>query len=120
MILIVYGLLALISLVMITIGLSRPSESSQALVGFLFLFLLGVVLINGSLEYQVGENINTSYTYVNSSSSQINNTVEYRSDIYKNFDDTTSHRFGYYLALASAVGFIGVIIGLKKSTEEED
>lgn len=105
---------------MITIGLARPSESSQAIIGFFFLFLLGVVLVNGSLEYKTGENTNTTYQYFNSSSLQINNTIEYKTDIYNNFNDTTSHRFGYFLSIASAIGMIGVFIGLKRSRTEED
>ena len=109
-----------ISLVMITIGLAKPSESAQALIGFFFLFLLAMTIIGGDLEYSVGENTNTSYSYMNDTSLQINTTTEYKAYNYNNFDDTTSRRIGYYLTVASAVGFAGVLFSLKKTKEEKE
>ena len=117
MILILFGFFVLISLVMITIGLARPSESAQALVGFFFMFVLSGIMLSGDLAYPIGKNTTISYSYsldINSSV-QINNTVSLERDEYNQFNDTTSHIIGYYLAIASAVGFIGTMFSIRKS-----
>jgi hypothetical protein len=96
---------------MIIIGLTKPLESAQALIGFVFLFLLAMLIIGGNLEYQSGENKTTSYNY---NSTTLNNTVEIKNFTYTKFNDTTSKQIGYYLAIASIVGFVGVILSLKR------
>ena len=55
MILTLFIILAVISIALIVLGLSKPSESAQALIGFVFLFLLAMVVIGGNLEYKTGE-----------------------------------------------------------------
>ena len=110
MILTLYGVLVFISLVLIVLGLVRPNESAQALVGFFLLFLLGVIIINGNLEYETGAVINTTYTYSGDSVSETSQSVI---NTYNYFDDTTSHQVGYYLSIGSAIGFIGVLYGLR-------
>jgi hypothetical protein len=104
--------ICLIALVMIVIGLTKPLESAQALIGFVFLFLLSIIIIGGNLEYEKGVNTNSSYAY------DSYNRVNYTSQIvvydYTKFNDTTSKQIGYYLAIASIVGFVGVILSLKR------
>lgn len=43
-----------LSLILIAIGLFRPEHTELALVGFVFLFLLSLVLIVGDLQYKTG------------------------------------------------------------------
>ena len=112
MILTLFGVIVTIALVLIVIGLSRPTESAQALIGFFLLFLLSLTILNGNLEYDVGATINTTYTYTGSQVTATDQTV---TNQYAFFDDTTSHRVGYYLAVASAIGLIGVMWSLKKT-----
>jgi len=113
MILSLFVVLVGISLVLIIIGLVRPTESAQALVGFFFLFLLALIIVGGSLQYETGINTTSTYGYnVNGTLVSTDQSVMYN---YANFDDTTSHRIGYYLALASAVGFIGVFCSVAKT-----
>ena len=112
MILSLYIVLIAISLILIIIGLAKPTESAQSLIGFFFLFLLSFVILNGNLEYETGADINTTYGYTGDS---VVSTAQTITNNYANFDDTTSHRIGYYLALASAIGFIGVIVSTKRS-----
>jgi len=120
MILTLFLVFVAISLVMITIGLARPSESAQAIIGFFLLFLLAVtVIIPGNLEYQSGSMTNTSYTYVNST--QINTTSEITTFQYDSFTDQTgASGFGYWLAIASAVGMIGVFFSLKRTNWRDE
>lgn len=113
MILPLYGFLVAISLVLIIIGLTKPSESAQALVGFFFLFLLATSLIGGNLQYEVGANMTTNISYdVAGNVISTEQTVSYG---YQNFNDETSRRIGIYLAIAAAVGFAGVLFALGRT-----
>lgn len=105
MILGLYAVLVGISLVLIIIGLNKPSESAQALTGFFFLFLLSLVILNGNLEYETGENI--TYTY---NSGNLTNSMKLYT--YDSFTGSDSKTIGYYMALGSGVGFIGVLFSL--------
>lgn len=117
MILLLYAFLVTISLVLIIIGLAKPEESAQAIIGFFFLFLLSFVIMNGNLEYQTGENVTTTFTYNNNLTNSSHEVSVYN---YDNFNDPTSRMMGYYLAIASAIGFACVLYSLKGSREEED
>lgn len=121
MILTLFAFFVGISLVMITIGLSKPTESAQALIGFTFLFLLALVLMGNNLEYKTGEQQNTTYSYIDNTT-QIDTTSQTTSYIYENYDDSTgwfnTHTVGFYMAVASIIGFIGVLISLKGGWKE--
>ena len=117
MILTLFGVLIAISLVFIVIGLIKPDESAMALVGFLFLFLLSFIVLTSNLEYQVGNYINTTYTY--DSTGNVNFTQQTVADHYENFDDSNSHTMGYYMVIISVVGFVGVLLGLKSAWKKE-
>ena len=133
-----------ITLVIIFLSFYAPEHSELGLVGFLFLFLLSLVILGGDIQYKTG--VNETYTYgclccvegivigqpYNESQggcSSENASLEVigvtKVDQYATFTagGTVSHIVGYYLAVASLVGFIGVILGLKsqfKQRREED
>jgi len=121
MILGLFGFLVLIALVLIIIGLTRPTESAQALIGFVFLFILSVLILTGNLEYEVGSVVNSSYTY--DSSGRVNYTSQLIANQYIPFTDSGDSKFqhwtGYYLALGSAAGFIGTLFSLRKVRKGE-
>lgn len=112
MILTLFGVLVFISLVLIGIGLIIPTESAQALIGFFLLFLLALVIINGGLEYESGAEISTSYAY---SGQEVVSSAQNVTQTYSYFNDSTSRNVGYYMAIASAIGFIGVIYSLGRA-----
>lgn len=112
MILTLWTTLALFSLVLIVIGLVKPDESAQAIIGFFFLFLLSFPLINGSLEIETGANITTTFSY--DVSGNVNGSLQNVDYDYTLWKDTTSHNIGYWLAIASSVGFFGVLFNLDK------
>lgn len=122
-----YVVLIFISLVLIFLSFYASEHSELGLVGFLFLFLLSMVMIGGDLQYKTGENttITTVYNYDNTT---LINSTEYSTqlDNYETFTagGVLSHTLGYYLAIASIVGFIGVLVGLRsqfnRRREEED
>ena len=116
-----YGVLIAVALVLIIIGLAKPTESAQALIGFFLLFILSIVIINGSLEYEVGSVVNTTYSY------DVDGTVNFTSQniayTYESFVDQpgeqTAHWIGYYLALAAGVGFVGTIWSLRRNKKPD-
>ena len=112
--LIIWSILVTISLVLIVIGLTRPTESAQALIGFFFLFLLSFSIINGTLEYVTGTTTTTTYSYINDS---ISSTLEVEQNTHTNF---SNHNIGFWFAVASAIGFAGVLYSLKKTKWEDE
>lgn len=115
MILTLFAVIVFIALVMIIVGLVRPTESAQALIGFTFLFLMSIVLINGSLQYETGATTSSNFTYDNTG--QVITAVQAVNYSYENFDDTTSHRVGYWMAIAAVIGFLGVILSLRRTKD---
>lgn len=63
-------------------------------VGFLFIFLLSVIVVSNNLQTQTG-NIITQ----NGSTSTVTATYTF-------YNDTSSHYIGYFMAIASAIGMI--------------
>ena len=115
MILTLFGVIVLIALILIIIGLTRPTESAQALIGFTFLFLMSMILINGSLEYETGALTQSNFSY--DSSGQVTSSTQSVTYSHETFDDDTSHKVGYYMAIASVVGFLGVILSLRRTKD---
>ena len=112
----------LLSLVIVALGLFKPEHSELGLIGFLFLFLLSLVVLYGDIQYKVGEN----YTYDclccvdgrlgQTCDDNTSNLVKIASiDYYVTFESggTFSHLVGYWLAVGSFIGFIGVLMGLR-------
>ena len=118
MILWIYILFASISIVLIAIGLSKPTESAMALIGFTFLFLLSFTVSGHDLEYKTGEQINRSYDAANNTLNEITTYT------YNDYNDETglfnAHRFGYFLAVVSIIGFTGTLISLKGGWRQND
>jgi hypothetical protein len=108
----------LITLIIIFLSFYNTEHAELGIVGFLFLFLLSLIMMTGDIQYKTGEN--TTYTYECLDPCQIGNltpfmTATTTADTYTDFSagGPISHTVGYYLAVASIVGFIGVIVGLK-------
>lgn len=131
-----YLILILISLVFIFLCFYAPEHSELGIVGFLFLFLLSLVMLGGDIQYKVGVNTTTTTTYEYENLTETPDTTaqyllistsEARADVdvYETFTagGTLSHTVGFYMAIASIVGFIGVLVGLRsqfKRRDEED
>lgn len=113
----------LLSIIIIALGLFRPEHTELSLVGFVFLFLLSMVILEGNIQYKVGEDINTTYNYscietcdqTGNTSLMLSSTTITNRDVYDTFTagGTLSHLVGYWLAIASIIGFIGVLMSLK-------
>jgi hypothetical protein len=114
LILSLYLSLIAISIILIIIGLFLPNHSEQALIGFFFLFLLSLSILNGTLEYETGSTVTSTYSYDGAGS--INGTAQ---NIVYSYNTFQNHNIGYYLAIASAVGFIGVIFSIRRTYKNE-
>lgn len=114
--LILFIIFLVLSFILITLGLFKTEHSELSLIGFLFLFLLSLIIISNSVSYQIGTETNTSYSYTADVTPLLNNTYEITRDIYVTSPDNNSftHTVGYWLAIVSIVGFIGVIVSLRK------
>jgi len=101
-----------VALVLVVVGLSKPSESAQALLGFFLIFVLAFVPMLGNLQYQSGETVLTNYSY---NGSLIASTLEVATNTYSNYSDSSAGTYGKWLAFAGAVGFIGVLFSVGKT-----
>lgn len=68
-------------------------------VGTIMLFLLGLSLLSGGVDYKVGENVTIS-------TNADNVTVHENVDVYDTYDDANSNRFGWYLMALGALAFV--------------
>jgi len=116
--LILFTTFILISLVLVALGLYRLEHTELSLVGFVFLFLLSMVVIGDNLTYQTGETTTITNTHglVNDSVVLLNSTETTVSD-FSIYTDTsgffTTHNFGYLLAVLSVIGAIGSFVSIK-------
>lgn len=119
MILTLFCVFLVLSLVLITLGLKFTEHTELALIGFLFLFLLSLVILNENIVYEIGENVSSTFTYTGvGNNTLLTSSFETYTSNYEpiTFDGgITSHLVGYWLALISILGFIGVILGIRHS-----
>lgn len=133
-----YVVFLVISLVTIFLGFYRSEHSEFSLIGFMFLFLLSMVMIQGNIQYKIGETYNYSCLccgeYLNEREDLIygahvcevtDNSSIYmtsKTDVYGDFTagGVLSHLVGYYLAVASSLGFAVTLISLRRTKNFND
>ena len=116
-----------VSLILVSIGLFRPEHTEMALIGFVFIFLLGLTVEAGSIQYKTG--VNETYSYkclcctdgrvgedqscANGTSLSVD-TIEH-TDVYADFEagGILSHILGYWLMVMAIIGFIGVLVSIR-------
>jgi hypothetical protein len=94
MILELFALLFAVSLFLIILGFSEEDKAYKT-IGFFFIFLLSLIILNGALEYKTGSIVNT----VNASVTNVVYT-------YNTYSDQSSHWVGWLLAVASSFAMI--------------
>lgn len=89
-------------------------DPHYAFVGLFFIFLLGMYVLVGNLQYETGMNINTSYSYSNGSVSVAGTQITYD---YTSYNDSYTRWFGLILAVASGFGMALSFFKLKKERD---
>ena len=77
------------------------------------MFILALMLNQGGVDYKTGTNITATMDYL--PDGNIDNITQVLHYDYTTFDDTDSHRFGLYLAIASFFGFVITITQIAKT-----
>lgn len=114
-----FVLLMALSFILIALGFFIREHAELSLIGFAFLFLLSILVINNDIQIETGVNstnvlgeFNSSHT--NTSTFHIIHVEEVKT--YEDIDlgGNYSHTFGYWLAVISILGFIGTLMSLRK------
>jgi len=116
--LILFGVFMAIAFILIGYGLRFPEHTELSLIGFVFLFLLSMLIINNQLTFIIGTNTTSTFTYgAVGNNTFLTNSFEENLNIYgeTSMGGALSHTLGYWLAVGSIIGFIGVLLGLKNS-----
>lgn len=110
--LVLFCVLLALALALITLGLFRSEHTELSIIGFVFLFLLSLTIINQNIDYKIGYETNTTYTY---SGGNLTFTNEVTTDLYDSLTlgSDNAHNFGYWLAVVSIIGFVGVLVSLR-------
>ena len=102
-----------LGIILVALGLFKNEHTELSLIGFFLLFLLSFTLMGNNLEYKTGQVKNITVF-------DGNHTGEEVTYVYSVYDDSlgflTSSRLGFYLAVAFAVGFIGVLMSLRRGS----
>lgn len=119
MILTLFTIFTLIGLVLIGLGIFNNDMLVLAVAGCGIIFILGTILLAGSVTYKDGENITTNYYYIDNTT-QIDNTTEITTINYSDFSDDNSHWLGFLYMACGILGFVGVIIQTRSGYRGEE
>ena len=136
MLLSLFGVFLALSLVLVALGLFVQEHTELSLIGFTFLFLLSIHIIGSGLTVQSG--VKEIYTYGDNVSGVHLDSLHPNDNFTKTIDKAEDallfctnktytyspitlggnldHLFGYYLAVLSIVGFLGVMTSYKRQT----
>lgn len=114
--LILFVIFLIVSLIFIALAFWHPEHSELGVIGFVILFFLGSIILSSSIQYKIGVDTNTTYTYECFECSQtfspvINSTSEISRDVYASItaDSNFSHWAGLLLLLGAIGGLIGIV-----------
>ena len=118
-----FGVFLALSLVLIGLGLFVREHTELSLIGFVLMFLLSTVVLNNDIQYKIGTNTTSNFTYTadyfndNTNITLLTSSEEQVIDIYgtSTLGGTLSHTVGYWLSILSVIGFVGVFLSLKHS-----
>ena len=102
-----------VALVLVALGLFFSDHTEVALLGFLLFFLVGMIMLTGTITHKVGTENNITCAY---SSGNLTGSSEQARDIYEpiSWDGNFSHTLGYFMVIAAIAGFIGCASSIKK------
>ena len=71
--------------------------------------------MGGNVEVENGSNLTSSFIY--DSQGNINGSMQ---NVVYSYEDFEHHSIGYWLAIASAIGMVGVIVSLRRTYKENE
>ena len=84
-----------------------------------FILFLALIILNNNIQIPTGTNTTSSFNYsVNADNlTLLTSSQEEVTDIYSyvSLEGTLSHLIGYWLAIVSFIGFVGILIGIRHS-----
>ena len=104
----VYTLFLVLAIVLIGVGLFQK-EGVHAIIGFSFLFVLGIILMGGG-GIAIGAGEVTQMTGQNVT--MVNSTLTVVDYVYEPISDATTVWMGRLLAIGAMAGFVGVLVEL--------
>lgn len=107
MILILFMALLALSVIIMLMGYYTGDEPYFP-VGLFFFFLLGLVILNGNLEYETGAAITTT------NSGSISTTIV--TTQYSSWSDSNSHYVGYFMTILGLLGFALSLYNIRKGS----
>jgi hypothetical protein len=109
--------IAILALAVIIIWLGYYTDDEPYLpVGLFFFFLLGVIILNGNLEYQTGDTKNITLSYTNGTLTSQQEISAYN---YTSWNDTNSHWIGWTMTILSACGFALSLINMRRGRGDD-
>lgn len=125
MIITIWAIILGLALILVIAG--RYTDAPPvAIAGYSIIFILGLVIMLGSLQYITGETSLSNYTYIAGNLTSINETRTYTYGYYDNEivqGITLSHSIGFLMCVLSVLGFMSVMFNLnprKKKPGEYD
>lgn len=119
MILPVFLFFMALSLALVVIGFAWPEHSEISILGFIFMFLLALVILNNGLTVKTGVVRSGNFSYNSSAATPylLNASVS-EVDVYATYADSTgfmsAHNVGFYMAVVAVAGFAGVLFALRR------
>lgn len=107
-----------VGLILVGLGLFFSEHTELAIIGFGFIFILSGLLLSGSVTQKTGEVTNVTCIY---DAGNLTGGIEQTDFIYDNitWDGTLNKSLGFWLGVLGVIGFVGVMIALRRSRREE-
>lgn len=102
MIIAVFALLLAIGFVLVAFGL-KNHDSYFEYAGYTIVFILGFVLLGGSVEYVGGETVSTNHSYT---LGNLTSTDSVSVNTYASYSDAWTHVLGVIVSLVAGLAFI--------------
>ena len=119
MFLTVFIVFMVLAFTLVTLGLFKPDHTELSVIGFVFIFLLALVVLNNNLEVKVGTNITSNFSYSKNADNLtlLTSSHEENVDIYEpvDLDGNLDHLIGYWLAVGGVLGLVGIFLSLRHS-----
>ena len=117
MILSIFIIFSCIALGIALVG-AYSRNPSLYITGGLFLFLLGIIVLNSGLMYKSSEQTNTTYSYTDANLTNTTSTsTQYA---YTAYSDIYRFTFGVFMALAGAFSLVHGIVTVRSGRRRDD